>query len=171
MDLRVLGAREFRLLAADCRDAGRRDLERELRRALNRSVAPTAAAIRAAAGRAMPSGYGGVLAPALQVAARSTSATGIRMQVSARGKAEDRDVRSLDRGLLRHPVFGRQHRRAWTKGRPRKRIPGGQLVTNPWAVTKVPPGFVTGTFDREADAIIDRLGGALDAIAAQLARG
>lgn len=173
MDLRVVGAREFFLLAADCRDAARGDLGRELRAGLRASVAPTRAAIRAAAGKLMPhsGGYAAVLVPALRVQPKEQGGYGIRLVVSAKGQRELRDARALDRGVLRHPVHGRRHRRLWTAGRPRRRIPGGQLVANPWATTRVPPGFATRTFDRQKDQIVDRLSEAMGTVANKISGG
>lgn len=153
MDLRITGARAFYLLAADCKDAARRDLERELSKGLRESVKPTTTAIKAAAGRQMPSsgGYAGVLVPALRVTPKARGALGISLTVSAKGKAELRDVAALDAGKLRHPVYGRRKQR--------------------WAITSIPPGFATSTFEREADAIVDRLGDAMQAVANKIAGG
>lgn len=161
MDLRILGAREFFLLAADCRDAARKDLERELRDALGRSVKPMSGAIKTAAGRVMPTagGYRQTLVPALKLTPRAASSTGIRLTVSAKGKTDLRDVRRLDRGELRHPVFGRYRRVR------------GRRLENPWATTRIRPGFVTRTFDRQAGQVIEELGAAVEAVADKLAGG
>ncbi|GGK32174.1 hypothetical protein GCM10010124_26210 [Pilimelia terevasa] len=163
MDLHFLGAREFFLLAADCRDAGRKDLERELQRGLTGAVAPTRQAIKTAAGKAMPraGGYAGLLVPVLNVAARKSSAIGIRLVVSAKGETEQRDVRALDAGTLRHPVHGRS----------RYSRKAGRRVSNPWAITDIPAGFASKTFERQADAIVVRLGDAVQAVADKIAGG
>lgn len=163
MDLHISGAREFFLLAADCRDAARTDLERELRAGLRRSVQPTQQAIRSAAERTMPAagGYRAVLTPALRVTPKALSVLGIQLTVAARGQGEDRDVKRLDGGELRHPVFGRSRR-----GRRR-----GERIANPWSVTSIPPGFATKTFERQADAIVGRLGEAMQVVADKIAGG
>lgn len=153
MDLRILGAREFFLLAADCRGAARRDLAREVKGALGSSVKPATAAIKQAAMRTMPErgGYRRVLVPALKVQPQARSAFGLRLVISARGRSELRDVKALDRGQLRHPVFGKRR--------------------NPWVVTSIRPGFATDTFEKQADAIVARLGEALGAVANEIAGG
>lgn len=161
MDVQVNGWRAFQRLAADCKDAARKDLERELRRGLSGSTAPMRTAIRAAAAATMPSagGYAAVLPSALRVTPRQSGLL-LRLTVAAKGAGEDRDVRALDAGRLRHPVYGRSRR-----GR------GGRRVPSPWAVTAIRPGFVTDTFDKTADAVLERLGEAVQTVADKIAGG
>ena len=147
-------------------DGGRSGLRRDalqLRRGLAGSVAPTTAAIKDAAGRSMPhsGGYAAALVPALRVAVKPQSTLGIRLVVSAKGKAEQRDVRALDAGKLRHPVHGRS----------RYSRKAGRRVPNPWAITAIPGGFATRTFEKQADAIVVRLGAAVQTVADKIAGG
>jgi hypothetical protein len=67
----------------------------------------------------------------------------------ADGTSERRDIRALEDGRLRHPVFGR------SRDGGRK----GERVVNPWAVTKIRAGFhkrdTADAMDKAADALED----------------
>lgn len=105
------------------RQARIRTLRRELEGAQRRAVRPLQREIRQSALRMLPKRgrYAGIMAGAIRV---STRRAGLKLYVViyARGKAEFRDVRRVDAGFLRHPVFGHRRRK--------------------WATTGVPPGFV-----------------------------
>lgn len=73
-----------------------------------------------------------------------------RADVSARGKREERDVRAVNAGILRHPVFGRR---------------------KVWRVTNVLPGFVNRPIDRARDRIVDAVKEARDDAAERIVRG
>jgi hypothetical protein len=151
----VHGADKLRKLARDLREAGDKDLQRELRSGIARPVKPFAEAVKQEAGAVMPhrGGYAGILARALKVAAstRTTgSGAGIRIVVSAKGKVEERDVAALDVGELRHPIFGRRRH---------------------WATTSVRPGFVTQPAERLIDGVRREIENAVDRVADKLERG
>jgi hypothetical protein len=85
----------------------------------------------------------------------SVRATTVRIvgtaNVSARGKTEERDVAAVNRGRLRHPVFGR--RRA------------------PWKTTTVVRGFVDRPINKAGDRITDAVRKARDSVADEIVRG
>lgn len=163
MDVRVRGAGDFFDLAQACRAAARHDLDAELNAGLNRSVKPMQQAIHAEAEKVMPSrgGYQAVLTAALRVKpTRSARAGTIRLVVSAKGKTEDRDVRKLNAGQLRHPNPPGRSRRV-----------RGRWVPNDWSVTRIRSGFVYRPFDATAPAVVKELGQALDNVAKKIAGG
>lgn len=142
-------------------------LQREVYGALNRSVKPLRAAVKTEAARTLPhrGGYADLMSHSVKVRSQRRAATALRLIVSAKGEDEDRDVRRVDKGELRHPVYGRSRRRTWTRFKPRKRIPGGQLIPNPWATTRVRAGFATRPLEAGMPAVRRELVDALDRVA------
>ena len=119
----VQGAFELRRVAEMVRQARIRMLRRELTAATRIAFRPLEREIRISAGRMLPKrgGYAGVMSRAVKVTTRR-SGMEFTAIVYARGKKELRDVRRVDQGFLRHPVWGHRKRK--------------------WATTGVPPGFV-----------------------------
>lgn len=117
LSLRVEGADAFFALAKRLKEAGDKDLQRELYRGLNRAVKPADEAIRASAIATLPSrgGYNTTIATDLKIRVqRRTGAktVGIKLIGTAKttsGKA--RELVRLDEGSLRKPLFGM--RRYW----------------------------------------------------------
>jgi hypothetical protein len=112
--------------------------------------------IKAEAAKSLPHRGGYAVVMSRSVGARTAvKATATRItataDVSARGKTEERDVAAVNRGRLRHPVFGR--RRA------------------PWKVTTVLPGFVDRPIDRAGDRIAEVVRDARDSVADDIVRG
>lgn len=109
VDLSVEGADEFQRLARQLRDAGEKDLRRELFRGIERAVKPLKEAAKDSARQRLPRGGGladKVAAAKFSTKKRTGKDPGIRL--TAKGPI---DVEALDRGRLRHPVFG--NRRVW----------------------------------------------------------
>lgn len=79
----------------------------------------------------MPRGYEQVLARSLQfrMSLQTTYWAAITLTTSAKGQSRGRKIRPMDKGVLRHPVYGRYRR---TK---RGRMP------NPWVSQPIRPGF------------------------------
>lgn len=155
VEIRVTGAAGLRKLAADLRRADRIDLQRELRKALTDTAKPLYRKVVAEIEEIIPhrGGYSSVLADSYYqtVSVRSAgSGAGVTIVGRAKGKAELRDVAAVNRGVLRHPVYGHRSR---------------------WATTRVPPGF----FDRPAKDIepdlVRNAEAAIDRVADKLERG
>jgi hypothetical protein len=119
---------------------GRKDLSRQMGDAIGRAVKPIQAAITASAAETMPSGYSGTLTRSLAWR-RSTQASGqvarLLLRTYGDGRAERRDVPRLEKGELRHPLYGQ-----------RKKT---------WYVTKIRPGFHKRGTDGAADAVVAEL--------------
>jgi len=116
VDVKVEGAEKFGKLAKALRDAGRTDLQRELYSGINRAVKPLTVGLKGSTARFLPARYAAVLSKSLRVKTRQrprgASGPGVYLVGSAKTKGgKDRDLSSLNRGRLRHPLFG--DRRHW----------------------------------------------------------
>lgn len=140
LEVQIKGAATLGQVAAQIRAEGRKDLSRQMGRALERAAEPVKRAITEEADKVMPSGYRELLTGSLKHR-MSRRNGGQQAQVIIRtyadGKKERRDVISLEKGQLRHPLFGR------------KKV---------WYVTSITPGFhargVEGAADGASDAMI-----------------
>lgn len=147
----MTGADGLRKAARDLRRLQRTVITREVRGALKSTVDDRLPPLlRASAVAHMPSGYGKVLAGSMRVKTTVKLSTGnpaVTVTIWGDGFGpEHRDVTTIDRGVLRHPVFGRTRRT--TLG----------SVVSPWSVTRVVPGFA----DRAVQAIRAPLVSAVD---------
>lgn len=116
IDVRIAGQAELRKVAASIRATGDRGLGREFAKALERAVEPVKQAIVDEAAETMPSGYVEVLTRSLKHRRTTRSAAReatVRLATHGEGKRERRDLPRLNKGELRHPVFGRR-RKPWT---------------------------------------------------------
>jgi hypothetical protein len=123
IDVRVEGAAELRRVAAQIRAEGNKPLAREMGRALARASDPLKTGIRESAAGTMPreGGYAAAFDKSLRFKAqqRGDGATASYTLVTyADGTSERRDIRALEAGNLRHPVFGRSRARARGSGSP-----------------------------------------------------
>lgn len=142
-------------------DAG---LGKDLARELKAATRPLSDAIRIEAVAVAPSGYDPTLSASLRfpTAVNISRLVGlVTMRVYGDGRSERRDIPALNRGRLRHPVYGRYRRRkyATVQGR-RVRIAGGQLIPNPWVAQRIRAGFI----DRPVDRLGPDLGRRMNAV-------
>jgi hypothetical protein len=108
-------------------------------KALAQSTEPVKLEIKAEAERVMPSegGYRSLLTKSLRWRMSRRSAGQVAQVILATyadGTSERRDINALERGSLRHPIYGRS-RRIKTGHR------AGTIIPNPWAVTTIRSGF------------------------------
>jgi hypothetical protein len=160
MDIRFSGARDLADIRRALRDLDDKTITRRLSKGLAKTTEPLTKEIRAEAGRTMPSGYGPTLSKSLRFrrSTRERSGTArVELRIYGDGAREERDIRRLNRGELRHPVFGRSRRI-------RRGPKAGTVVRNPWAVQHVRKGFVDRPVDRlgpgvrrEMDALVDEI--------------
>lgn len=114
MDLQIEGAERFQQLATALRKVGDRELKRELMAGLQRGTKSTRARIKASLGSTLPSrgGLADVMARS-RISTRSRAGgrnPGVRIEAKA-----PHDLRGMDKGRLRHPVFG--NKSAWKSQR------------------------------------------------------
>lgn len=149
-DVRVHGANELARVGRLVKEAGDKDLKREFFRALNSSVKPLTASVKEETPRYMPARYAALLQRDLKVRTRRrTSQRNPALYLVGQAKRGNvsRDIRSLERGRLRHPLFGdRSH----------------------WYDQTVNAGWWTGPLNAGADVVRRELVQALERIAAKV---
>lgn len=116
-------------------------LGKDLAKGLSAAARPLRPAITAQATQTLPKGggYNAVMAKSLRVRASTRAdrlSALIQVTIYSAGKKERRDIRRVDAGVLRHPVYGRSRRL-------RRGVRAGTYIRNPWAATSVPAGFVS----------------------------
>jgi hypothetical protein len=119
IDARITGAQQLREVAAHIRNTGDKGLGRQFGRALEKAVEPLKKSIADSAERTMPSGYAPTLSRSLKH--RRTTKTDtrqgtVRLATYGEGHKQRRDLPALEKGNLRHPVFGRS-RSPWVQQR------------------------------------------------------
>lgn len=149
LEVRIDGAATLKRVAAQMRAESHKDLSRGMAKALDRSTEPVKASIRREADAAMPRSGGYQAAFSRSLNFRLSRRTGgqraqVILRTYADGTKERRDIKALERGVLRHPVYGRSRR--VTSG-PR----AGSRDANPWAVTSIRGGFHKRGTDHAAD--------------------
>lgn len=112
VDLRVEGADKFAKLARALKEYGDKDLRSELYRGINRAVKPLTASVKASTDNFLPRRYALEIAKSLKV--RANRRAGRNPAIYLVGKAKtpkgkERDLASLNRGRLRHPLYGNRH--------------------------------------------------------------
>lgn len=158
------GAAALHRVAAQIRAEGRKDLSRELSAALRKASEPVQREIRASAAQTMPrsGGYNAAFDSSLRFGqARRTGGSQARLELKtyADGQSERRDIKALERGDLRHPVYGRS--------RPGRRK--GERVANPWTVTSIRAGFWKRGTDGAMDEVQKEVGKVADDFLKRLA--
>lgn len=142
------GAAELRYVARLVEKIRVRDLKLELSRAQRQAFAPLLPAIKAEAAT-LPSGYAPTMARTVRLSVRRRGLT-TTAEVYARGRRKERDVRSVDAGELRHPLYGnRDH----------------------WFVTRVRSGFVDRPVKNLGERIATESLDALERVGNEIVRG
>jgi hypothetical protein len=150
--IELRGSADLRLAAAQLKLADKRITE-HIDRRIRAIGTRFGADVRDGIPRYMPGGYAPTLARTLQVSTsirRRGRGVGIKLRVWAKGKTDERDVRALNAGALRHPLFGRRSK---------------------WYVTSTKPGFVDDPRRALADRAEDDLLAAVDEAIAIVTRG
>lgn len=165
LEVTVTGQAELRRVAGQIRAAGDKGLGREMGEALRRAARPVQASIRTEyAGLPRRGGYAAAFSRSLRfrtsLRARRRDAA-FRLTTYADGTKDKRDIRRLEAGELRHPVYGRSRR--IRRGRR-----AGTARLNPWAVTRVKGGYHERGTDGAADEAEREMVTVLDGFAARL---
>lgn len=146
MRLTIRGAEDFSRVARELKQAGRQDLRKELFRALNSSTKPARAEVRSSMPDFLPDQYAAALAKDLSITARGKGGQNPSIQLRAKGRRKKRRVGLLNRGKLRHPLFG----------------------DSPWFDQQVVPGWWTDPLQRQADQVRRRLVAAMRDVASKI---
>lgn len=136
MASRVTGQASARALSARL-DVAPKVLDANTKKALQRSAPKIVRKVDASVGKRLPhrGGYAETMLKSLRYEAR-IKGKGMTLSVWADGKISRRDLPAVNRGVIRHPVFGRRK--------------------DKWEVTRIRPGAVTDPLRHEAPRIIVR---------------
>lgn len=113
-ELRIEGADKFGELARALRKAGDKDLRTALYRGINSSVKPLTETVKRRTPEYLPRRYAAELAKTLKVKVKRRGGRDPSIRLMGQSKTKlgkERDLRSLNRGRLRHPLYG--NRRYW----------------------------------------------------------
>lgn len=113
MEVEVRGAEQLEQLARRLRQVGDKGLNRRFSAGLNRAAKPLKEAAKASARSRLPARGG--LAARVVGAKYSTRRRRDGIRITARAGTQRVDLEALDRGEVRHPVFG--DRRVWVRQR------------------------------------------------------
>lgn len=102
----TIRARDFKRMALDLRDAGEKDLRQQLFRGLQSATKPARQDVLDAIPEYMPGDYAAVLQRDLKLSASSKGGKNPEVRIRGKGRRKQRLVGPLDRGRLRHPLFG-----------------------------------------------------------------
>lgn len=151
----VEGIEGLAALAKDLRAAGNKEMTKELRKGCQRAVRPLKEAARQGALDELPSSGGLAAEVAASTFTGRVSLLGRdpRITLEGKGLVNDKggrhDLRAMDRGRLRHPVYGRRGR---------------------WVTQLIHPGWFTNTIEARADVVRVELLKAADAVLDKLGR-
>lgn len=124
-------------------------LRRELRQQLKEAASPMESAVLAHVAQYLPSGYAPIMAAGLKVRPSQSlrgGGAGLKLTGYAKGVTRRRHVRVIDRGTLRHPVYGNKER---------------------WVNQKVKPGFWSEVLSK-SDVPLDKIREAIQNVANKL---
>lgn len=150
MTLELRGANQFAAVAKALKEMGDKGLQREFNRALRDAAKPFIDAVHESALRRLPS-HGGL--------AQRVAGTGVRVRKSdnrkgtgirlvATGKIGAKDISRMNRGQVRHPVFGHQ----------------------PWVTQSISPGFWDQAVEAVSSTVMRQMQAALDDVARKIDR-
>lgn len=152
VQLSVDGADKFAAVAKTLKQAGDKDLKKELRAAIASAVEPMTDEVRDQVAQYLPTRYAPLLADSLKTRQSwrtSGSTIGLVLTGSAKGRRQRRHVQAINAGVLRHPVFGNR---------------------NVWVAQPVRRGFWDEPMTAAKRQPAREIGKALDRIARRLAR-
>lgn len=119
------GAGDFAALARRLKEAGEKDLRKELYSGITRATKPMRVGIKNNSVTYMPSGYGGTFQKSLRLTSVKRAGgknPAVRIKAVGKGQSRPRQIGPTNDGTLRHPLFGNR---------------------DFWYTTKIKPGFFT----------------------------
>jgi len=157
----VSGDATCRAFAAACEKAAGPDFGKHMNHGLMQAGEDIGQAVVTASPIYMPSGYEGVFLSRVRAKSELIRAPGrgVTVTVYAGSTKGRRDVRRLEEGQLRHPVYGRY-----------RRLKNGALYKNPWRVTRIRTGFFSEPVHFAAPRAFKRLDVALGNVLEQIGK-
>lgn len=160
----VRGVEELRRTAATLREISKAGLQKEVGKAIREATGELGEEVRRNLEFYMPSGYTPVLASYLHFVTKAKTSGWPAVTVTAKAKARS-DLYRQDKGILRHPVFGRYR---FVK---RKHGKSFDVVRkeNPWVNQAIPPGFFTNPANRVKEDVRGEVIKAIERVKDQIA--
>jgi hypothetical protein len=176
MRFQVSGQKDLYRLAHNLHEAGQKNLKRQLDKASRQAGNEIAREVQQHTKDYIPANFERRFDTAFvtEVQVRLVASRRITIVFYARGKTQRRDIRAINAGRLRKPVFGRTRR--LTAGgihvppENRSRIVGDRY-TNPWVVQNIRPGLVDEPATRAVPKARKKIEDAIDRVSQQIARG
>lgn len=142
LDIKLEGGRQLWELGVRLRQSPKK-VQNAAQRELRKVVRPIQDEIGDEIEPVMPKGYEQVLSQSLKhrISVKTTYWASVTLTTTAKGQKDNRKIGDIDKGILRHPVYGRYRK---TK---RGRKP------NPWVDQPVKPGFWTRPVENAAPRI------------------
>lgn len=168
MSVRVTGSAELHKVMQVLKETGNEGLGKGMAAGFRLATTPLKPAVLAEVPKAMPSGYAPVLTRSLQFRTQVRDfkyVARVTWRVYGDGQKERRDVPRLNRGELRHPVFGR------SRALKRHALHGATSRENPWVAQKVRKGFVDRPLDRLGADVRREMNKVVDQVAKKIAKG
>jgi hypothetical protein len=142
----LFGVNQLGEVARAARLAGG-DVLPKLRKGLAKVGPPAKKAVKESAEKKLPKrgGYAALMSKSLRVRVNSDlslTGAGVTIVTYASGKGERRDIPAVNRGILRHPVYGHRRRK--------------------WVAQKVSSGFWDDAMDETSDAAYEQVRSVLD---------
>lgn len=175
-EFRVAGVEDLAALGRRLKEAGDGDLRKALLAGIRSTNKPTIASIRASARATLPRSGGLAERVAQATFGTRTSLGGNKVGVRITGSSKNlKNLRRLDRGINRHPVF-QKNRRAFgllktTRGKGGHVLGGTERSDWKWVDQKVTPGFFTKPIEADQPHIEVGIRKAMTDIANQIERG
>lgn len=161
----VHGSQQLRAIARALREAKRTDLDRQLGEAMRDGSKDVELEIRKHTDDYMPAGYEITFAKALRfkIEVRKSYEYRVTVVAYAQGRGRERHLKTMERGELRAPNWGRWRRR-------RGKNLGKHKYRNPWHAQRIRPHWMTEPATRAAPEVRRRLEKAMQAVADKIER-
>jgi hypothetical protein len=150
VEVKVEGADALGRLARRLKEDGNKELRKKLMAGIQRATRPLREEIKVAARRQLPRSGGLNEFVASGKFSTKTRSGGRKVGVRITGVKSGHDIRAIDRGRLRHPVWGNRRR---------------------WVNQRVRPGFFTKTIEDRAHIVRDELVDVMQEVAREVTGG
>lgn len=136
MKVEVTGQKDLYKLARTLRDAGQRKLGQKLDRGIRKAAKVVDAEVtaRSSTDVFIPKKFEETFNASLSAKheVRMIRGRSVTITFTAKGKRQERKLTDMERGRLRHPVYGRY-----------RRLKDGTLMKNPWVTQTIKPGVIS----------------------------
>jgi hypothetical protein len=165
MRVQVTGQRDLYRLAHNLHTAGQKGLKRELDKASRKAGQVIAKEVKDHTKDYIPANFERRWDTAFKadVEVRLIASRRITVVFYARGKTVNRDIRAINAGNLKHPVYGRF-----------RRLKDGTLKANPWVSNppqKIRPGLVDEPARRAMPKARKQIEDAIDRVSQHIVKG